>query len=116
MNTFLCDHFLKNQSISQKGEIAMRIMVTINEHPQVYEIFNISDVKNGCLLAPITPHGFPIVIHDVFDPESFLYRIAVHGWADLSMFPACYLEDNTDENPSEDDSIEPEIKSPELEL
>ena len=94
----------------------MRIMVTINEHPQVYEIFNISDVKNGCLLAPIIPHGVPIVINDVFDPESFLYRIAVHGWADLSMFPAYCLEDNADENPSEDNDIEREIKSPELEL
>ena len=78
-------------------------------------ILKFSDVKNGSLLATVIPHGAPIVINDVFDPESFIYRMTVHGWADLSMFPAYCLEDNVNENLSEDDNIEHEIKSPELE-
>ena len=93
----------------------MRITVIINEHLQVYEIFNISDANNGYLLAPIVPHGAPLVISNVPDPVSILYRIAVHGWADLSMYPAYYLQDNSNDTPNEDDDIGQEIEPTELE-
>ena len=96
----------------------MRIMVIIDEHLQVYKIFNMSDAKNGCLLATITPHGEPIVINEVFDPVNVLYRLTVHGWVDLSMYPAHYLTDtveNTDNEATDDDDMEHEINLHDLE-
>lgn len=96
----------------------MRISVIIDEHLQVYEIFNISDANNGYLLAPIVPHGEPLVISNVPDPISILYRVTVHGWADLSMYPAHYLTDtveNADDEQTDDDDMEREIDQHELE-
>lgn len=98
--------------------IIMRITVLIDDSLQVYEIFNISDAKNNCLLATIIPHGEPIVINNVYDTENIIYKMTLHGWADLSMYPARYFTDtveNTDDEPTDNDDMEHEIKLHDLE-
>ena len=125
MNTSPSDHFLKNGCIykNQKGVMKMRMTVIIDDSLQVYEIFNISDAKNGCLLATMIPHGEPIVIRNVYDTENVIYKITLHGWVDLSMYPAHYLTDTventedeaTDDEATDDDDMEQEINLHDLE-
>lgn len=96
----------------------MRITVLIDDSLQVCEIFNISDAKKGRLLVNISPTNEPIVITNVYDTENILYKITLHGWVDLSMYPAEYLTDtveNTDDEPTDNDDMEHEIKLHDLE-
>ena len=88
----------------------MRIMVTINEHLEIHEIFNICDAKDGCLFGTIIPDGTPIIISDVCDPADIFYNMVTYGWADLSMFPACYLCNYRNDASIEADDMQREIE------
>ena len=62
----------------------MRILVTINNQPTLFEVYRVLDLCNNTLLFNVNKYDCNFYIHDVYNAVGVLNKLGQTGFIDLS--------------------------------